>query len=55
MIVPPRKSSRALKSSTKQKTTRNIAVMHKEINILTDVDILSVGLCYVGYDTKMAD
>ena len=66
MIVPPRKSSRALKSSTKQKSasksanpnlgshhaTRNIAVMHNEINILTDVDILSVGLCYVGYDTK---
>ena len=68
MIVPPQKSSRALKSSTKQKSasksanpnlgshhaTRNIAVMHNEINILTDVDILilSVGLCYVGYDTK---
>jgi hypothetical protein len=68
MIVPPRKSSRALtlKSSTKQKSasksanpnlgshhaTRNIAAMHNEINILTDVDILSVGLCYVGYDTK---
>jgi len=66
MIVPRRKSSRALKSSTKQKSgsksanpilgshhaTRNIAAMHNEINILTDVDILSVGLCYVGYDTK---
>jgi hypothetical protein len=29
-----------------------VVTIYKEVNILTDVDILAAGLCYAGCDTR---
>ena len=29
-----------------------VVTIYKEVNILTDVDILAAGLCYAGFDTR---